>query len=114
MNMQKNKSHNLLYLLELTPSSEHVLEKIASQNRLEQIFYECAQTLDFEIDSCDIMFDFVAITLYVKPSVNIDDLVNNLKQQTSDEFIKELSEFKQFCKDGSLWNVDDNLELLHS
>ena len=113
MNVQNNKpQHNLLYLLEFTPNSEHVLEKISVQNRLEQIFYEYAQTVGFEIDSCDIMFDLVAITLYVKPSVNIDALVLDLGKQSSDLLVKEFVEFKQFVEDGSLWSDDYNLELL--
>ena len=109
----KNKqSGNLLYLLELTPNSEHILEKISVQNRLEQIILMLAQASEFEIDSCDILFDFVAITMYVKPSVNIEDLVLDLKKQSTDLLIKEFKEFKQFVVDDSLWNEGDDLELL--
>ena len=109
----KNKPQkNFVYLLELTPISENILEKISVQNKLEQIFYELAQTLDFEIDSCDILFDFVAITMYVKPSINIEDLVVDLKKQSTSLLIKEFKEFKQFVVDDSLWNVEDELDLL--
>ena len=58
------------------------------------------------------MFDLVAITLYVKPSVNIDALVLDLGKQSSDLLVKEFVEFKQFVEDGSLWSDDYNLELL--
>ncbi len=113
MNSQKNKpQQNLLYLLELTPSSESILEKISVQNRLEQIFYECSQASGFEIDSCDIMFDFVAITMYVNSSIDIENLVINLKQQSSDLLVKEFVELKKFVTQDSLWNVEDDLELL--
>lgn len=58
------------------------------------------------------MFDFVAITLYVKPSTNIEDLVLDLGKQSSDLLVQEFIELKQFVNDGSLWNDDYNLELL--
>ena len=113
MNMPKNKpQQNLLYLLEFTPNSEHILEKISVQNRLEQFLYEYAQTSGFEIDSCDVMFDLVAITFFVKPSMNIDDLVFDLAQQSSDLLVQEFVEFKQFVQEGSLWSDDYTLELL--
>lgn len=109
----KNKPQKkLLYLLELTPISEHVFEKISVQNRLEQIFLLLAQASGFEIDSCDILFDFVAITMYVNPLINIEDLVVDLKKQSTELLIKEFKEFKQFVVEDSLWSADDELDLL--
>ena len=109
----KNKPQkNLLYLLELAPISEHILEKISVQEKVEQIFLMLAQSLDFEIDSCDILCDFVAITMYVKPSINIENLVIDLKKQSTTLLINEFKEFKQFVVDDSLWNADDELDLL--
>jgi REP element-mobilizing transposase RayT len=110
--IKKSQKNDLLYLLELIPSSDHIFEKIIVQNRLEQIFYQCAQRLDFTIDSCDIMLDYVAITLYINASKNIDELADNIRQQSSDLMIQEFKPRPELLSENSIWDFDYNLELI--
>jgi len=113
MNIQKNaKPLRLLYLLELAPHTENLLEKISVQQKVDQILHTCAQNLDFEIDSCDVMFDFVALTMYVQPSVDIDQLIMNIAELSSNLLVQDAAELKSLMQDDNLWSPDYNLELL--
>lgn len=103
---------NLLYLVEFGPISEQVLQLQAVIDRLEKIVHACAQQSGWEIDSCDILPDYVAITLYVKPSINIDNLIVHLQKYSSDELIKEFVEFKRLAVNDSLWEDGYDVELL--
>lgn len=110
--IMKIMQQDLLYLVEFGPVSEKVLEQISVQQRLEAILYEWAQTAGLEIDSCDVLPDYVAMTFYVKPLVDIDDAIIALKQYSSDALLKEFPSFKPFVVDGSLWEDGYDVELL--
>ncbi len=102
----------LLYLVEFGPAFEQVLEQQVVLDRLEVILYEWTQTAGLEIDSCDVLPDYIAITFYVKPLVDIDDAIVALKQYSSDALLKEFVTFKQFVVAGSLWEDGYEVELL--
>jgi len=102
----------LLYLVEFGPVSEKVLEQQVVLDRLETILYEWAQTAGLEIDSCDVLPDYVAMTFYVKPLVDIDDAIVALKKYSNDALLKEFSNFQQFVVEGSLWEDGYDVELL--
>lgn len=103
---------NPLYLLEFGPVIEQVLEQISVQERLEKIIHEYAQASGLEIDSCDILTDYIAVTFYLHDSVDIDAVIINLKKHSSEELVKELPEFKKFIVHDSLWEYGYNIEIL--
>jgi REP element-mobilizing transposase RayT len=102
----------LLYLVEFGPVFEKVLEQIAVQHKLEAILYEWAQTAGLEIDSCDVLPDYVAMTFYLKPLVDVDHAIVALKKYSSDALLQEFGNFQQFVADGSLWEAGYDVELL--
>ncbi len=108
----ESKPQDLLYLVEFGPVSEKVLEQISVQERLEAILYEWAQTAGLAIDSCDVLPDYVAITFFVQPLVDIDDAIVVLKKYSSDALLKACPQFQQFVVDGSLWEDGYDVELL--
>lgn len=108
----KNVQQDLLYLVEFGPVSEKILEQISVQQQLETILYEWAQTAGLTIDSCDVLPDYVAITFFAQPMINIDDAIVALMQYSSDALLKQLPAFKQFVVEGSLWEDGYDVELL--
>lgn len=103
---------DLLYLVEFGPVSEKILEQITVQGKLEAILYEWAQSAGLEIDSCDVLPDYVAMTFYVQPLVNVDDAIIALKKYSSDALLKNYPQFQQFLVAGSLWEDGYDVELL--
>lgn len=108
----ESQQEKLLYLVEFAPVSEGILEMQVVLDRLEKILYEWAQTAGLEIDSCDVLPDYVAITFYLKPLVNVDNAIVALKKHSSDVLLQEYVKFKQFLVDGSLWEAGYDVELL--
>lgn len=103
---------DLLYLVEFGPISEQVLQLQVVLDRLEVILYEWAQSAGLEIDSCDVLPDYIAMTFYVKPLVDIDDAIVALKKYSSDALLKAYPQFQQFIVEGSLWEDGYDVELL--
>jgi len=101
-----------LYLLEFGPHIEQVLEQISVQEKLETIIQSYAQASGLEIDSCDILFDYVAITFYLHTSSDVDVVIVDLKKYANDELLKQISEFKKFVINESLWEPGYNIEIL--
>jgi len=108
----ESQQEKLLYLVEFGPVSERVLEMQVVLDRLEIILHEWAQRVGLEIDSCDVLPDYVAITFYLKPMVNVDDAIVALKKHSSDALLQEFVNFKQYVIDGSLWEAGYDVELL--
>lgn len=101
-----------LYLLEFGPHIEQILEQISVQEKLEKIIHEYAIASGLEIDSCDILFDYIAITFYLHTSVDVDVVIVALKKYTNDELLKQIPEFKKFVINDSLWEPGYNIEIL--
>ena len=77
-----------LYLLEFGPSNEQILEQIAVQAQLEKIINNYAQSLNLEIDSCDILSDYIAITFYLNSLVDVDAVILALKKNKANKKVK--------------------------
>ena len=101
-----------LYLLEFGPSNEQILEQIAVQAQLEKIINNYAQSLNLEIDSCDILSDYIAITFYLNSLVDVDAVILALKKNSSDALVKKIPSLKQFVVNDSLWIAGYDIELL--
>ncbi len=112
MNKPRESQEKLLYLVEFGPVFEKVLEQQVVLDRLEIILYEWAQTAGLEIDSCDVLPDYVAMTFYLKPLVDVDHAIVALKKYSSDALLKEFGNFQQFIVEGSLWEAGYDVELL--
>lgn len=108
--MKQEKNH--LYLLEFGPNIEQVLEQISVQEKLEKIIEEYAVASGLEVDSCDILFDYIAITFYLHTSADVDSVIIALKKHTNDELLKQIPEFKKFVMNDSLWEHGYNIEIL--
>ena len=109
---KNNQQRNLLYLLEFGPVSEQVLQLQVVIDRLEKILYDCAQASGFEIDSCDVLPDYIAITFYLPPSADVDAVIATIKTFSSDALVKDFADLKKFIVDGSLWEDGHDIEVL--
>ena len=110
--MKTSSQRTILYLLEFGPVSEKVLQYQIVLDRLEKILHTCAQQSGWEIDSCDVLPDYVAITLYLESSVDVEDVTMHLKQYSSDTLLQEFAELKPFVVEGSLWQPGYDIEIL--
>ena len=110
--LKNNQQHNLLYLLEFGPVSEQVLHMQVVIEALEKILYNCAQISGFEIDSCDVLPDYVAMTFYLNASADVDAVIATIKTFSSDALVKEFADLKKFVVDGSLWEDGYDIEIL--
>lgn len=110
--LESNQQKNHLYLLEFGPHIEQVLEQILVQEKLEKIIHEYAAGSGLEIDSCDILFDYIAITFYLHTLIDVDAVIIALKKHVNDELVKQIPEFKKFVINDSLWEPGYNIDIL--
>ena len=73
------------------------------KDRLEELFYQCAEINQFEIMELSILVDHVHILLSAKPSYSPSKIMQFFKGGSSCQIRKEFPELQEFLWGDSFW-----------
>ena len=96
------KSRLMYHIVWIPKYRKRVLSgKIAS--RLKDLFVECAEVNNWEIEELNIQVDHIHLMIQLKPSISVSKAVQFLKGGSSKKIREEFPELKEFLWGDSFW-----------